>query len=365
MRVLLLSNHLNPGGLSRYIVNLCQGLVHSGHQVWVASNGGTWEVRISQARGTHIGLRMRTKCFLSPKVFQTARLLSECIRRQDIDVIHANTRVTQFLAWLLSRKTGIPYVTTFHGFYRKHLFRRIFPMEGEQVIAISNAVKEDSTGSFGISPRKISVVYHGIDIQPFAQIPLGRIPGKPACVLGILSRLSAEKAIDTIIELFPSLLSMFPAGLELRVAGSGKLEQQFKERVAALQLHKQITFCGVVDPVDFFSRIDVLLFPSRQEGLGFSVLEAKAAGKVVIASTAGGLKEIIADGTDGFLLEQFTAGALAGILERLSRAEEFYAFAQKARQSVSMYTIPRMAEQTSAVYESARKTYEKDPCCQR
>jgi len=354
MNILLLSNHLNPGGLSRYIINLCQGLVQSGNQVLVASDGGMWENRIVQAKGTHIGLQLRTKCFFSPKVFRAARQLAGVIRQQKVDVIHANTRVTQFLAWLLSRKTGIPYVSTFHGFYKKHFFRRIFPLEGAQVIAISNAVKDDVAGSFGVPLKKISVVYHGIDAKPFTALPLGKNPAAPVCVLGILSRLSAEKAIDTIIGIFPSLLLLFP-GLQLRIAGSGKLELQLTGMVKSLQLEKQVTFCGVVDPADFFSQIDVLLFPSRQEGLGFSVLEAKAAGKVVIASTAGGLKEIIADGVDGFLLEQVTADTLAGILKRINRVEVFDTIARNARESAGKYTIARMAAQTAAVYVKCQK----------
>src|SRR4030042_3328970 len=124
MNVLLIGTHLNPGGISRYIINLAKGLSGRGSRVWVASCGGDWQAELAQAGITHVTVPIRTKSIASFKIWRSYRILSRFIKKNPIEIIHANTRVTPFLAYLLYRRFRIPYVSAFHGYYKVSFFRK-------------------------------------------------------------------------------------------------------------------------------------------------------------------------------------------------------------------------------------------------
>ncbi len=110
MKVLLLTTHLNHGGISRYVLGLAKGLKQRGHQVWVASSGGTWCHELEDLGITHKQIPIKTKSFLSPKVFLSLLALRGFIKKEGSEIIHGNTRVTQHLALLIHKFTGITYI---------------------------------------------------------------------------------------------------------------------------------------------------------------------------------------------------------------------------------------------------------------
>ena len=124
MNILILTTHLNPGGISRYVVNLAKGL-GSTHRVWVASSGGPWRKKCIFPGVSIYSIPIRTKSLLSIKIIFSLIKLLPFVVRHKIDIICANTRVTQFLSYLLYRCTGIPYVSVFHGFYKPRWERKI------------------------------------------------------------------------------------------------------------------------------------------------------------------------------------------------------------------------------------------------
>ena len=136
MRILLLTTHLRIGGIGVYTVTLANALQKMGHIVFVASSGGELEKEllpeIKKAR-----IPMGTKSIVSPKITATIYRLWELIKEEEIDIIHAQTRVAQFAACMLTSMTKVPYVATWHGFYRPHFFRKVLPCWGALTIAIS------------------------------------------------------------------------------------------------------------------------------------------------------------------------------------------------------------------------------------
>ena len=127
MNILILANHFNPGGISNYVLNLAQGLKARGHKVIVGSSGGEWLERLDKAGIRHIGLPLRTKSIISPKLFLAYFALKRIIREENIEIIHSQTRVTSVLACRVSGKTGTPFISTCHGFFRVSWERMIFP----------------------------------------------------------------------------------------------------------------------------------------------------------------------------------------------------------------------------------------------
>ena len=117
MNILFLTTHFNTGGITSYILTLGEALVKSGHKVWVASSGGKDVARLELAGMRHVQINIRTKSEISPKLGLSFVPLKDLIQKEGINIIHAQTRVTQVLGFFLSRLIGVKMVTTCHGFF--------------------------------------------------------------------------------------------------------------------------------------------------------------------------------------------------------------------------------------------------------
>ena len=86
------------------------------------------------------------------------------IKRENIQIVHAHTRVTQVLAFWLQKFTDVKVVTTCHGFYRSKLGRKLLPAWGDICIAISQPVAETLLTQYKLRGTKLRVVHNAIDI---------------------------------------------------------------------------------------------------------------------------------------------------------------------------------------------------------
>ena len=205
MNVLILTSHLKIGGIPRYVINLAKGLKSLGDEVWVASSGGEWQVELDSQDIGHLTIPIKTKSIASPKILDSFSAISGFIEDKSIDIIHANTRVTQALAYLLYKRRNIPYVSTFHGCYRSHIVRRLLKFQGVRSIAVSNFVQSHAVERLGLDQDKTRVVYNGMDIVSCldqagsSQLEEIRQRLKASPLSGTFSRLTPEKNIDLII----------------------------------------------------------------------------------------------------------------------------------------------------------------------
>ena len=196
MNILILANHFNPGGISSYILNLAQGLAVKGHQVYVGSAGGEWVERLKKNNIEHINLPLKTKSIISPKLLFAYFALKRIIKEEKIDIIHSQTRVTSVLAYCLSRKTLVPFISTAHGFFKPRWVRLRFPCWGDSVIAISEAVKEHLIADFKVAPDRIRLVHNGISLnrEPLDFARGRQEPENPSTSLGAGRETDKERA---------------------------------------------------------------------------------------------------------------------------------------------------------------------------
>lgn len=303
MNILLLTNHLNIGGITRYVLNLGYGLEQRGHNIFVGALPGWGEAFLKENNIYFIRLPLKTKSIFSPQIILSYLVLKKFIKKHRIELIHAQTRITQFLASRLSKRLNLAYVCTFHGFYRPHLIRRIIPCLGDLTIAISQAVGRHLIDDFNLNEENLRVVYNSIETEPAISInkDYDFLRGEPT--LGIIARLSAEKGHLVLFSAFKKLIHDYPKA-RLVVVGSGKKEKELKSWVKKEKLNNQIIFLGKVADLSLLFKIfDVSILPSTIEGLGFSILEAQASGVPVVASRVGGITEIIKDRETGILVE--------------------------------------------------------------
>ncbi len=365
MNVLFLTTHLNTGGITQYLLTLTKGFVSRGVNVHVVSGGGNREDIFTSMGAKILNLDIRTKSELSPKIYKALKPLKQYIKENHIDVIHAQTRITQVMGVLLHKMTGCLYVSTCHGFFKPRLFRRIIPCWGQRVIAISEAVEKHLIEDFGVDCNRVCLVKSGIDLKDFEITP---IESKAAlrvkfnlnedCVIGMIARLSDVKGQDVLVEAMSKIIQKIP-DVKLLLIGEGKLEGVLRRMVTDLNLENHVQFHPIVNQTpEMLSILDVCVNPSRQEGLGLSVMEAQAAGLPVVASNVGGIPSLIEHGKTGVLVEPENPEALAdAIIELLqNRAKSEHIGRSAGAKAKEQYSSDKMVEKTLAVYE-------KYSCC--
>jgi glycosyltransferase involved in cell wall biosynthesis len=138
-----------------------------------------------------------------------------------------------------------------------------------------------------------------------------------SCCLLVLARLSRRKGIDVLLDAMARLESQ-PV---LWVAGDGEERVALEEQARRLALPR-VRFLGPrEDKACLLAACDVVVMPSRAEGLGVAALEAMACGRPVVASRVGGLVDLVDEAT-GRRVPPDDAGALAGALDALVRSAD-------------------------------------------
>ena len=362
MKVLLLANHVNYGGITAYLLNLARALNRrDGFEYVVASRGGELEDEFRVLGIEHLSAPLSTKCEVSLKVFLSFLKLRRLIGSRKIDVIHANTRVTQVLASLLSSATGVPFISTCHGYFKPKLIRRLLPCWGKKVIAISDPVRDHLINDFGVKGSDIELVYNGIDLEKFKVFDrqdieeekkrLGLDLSKK--VIGHIGRLSSVKGQKFLV-LAASVLAQKRNDLQFLIIGDGEESAALKELVRQRGLGSVVFLRpSVADTARVLAVMDIFAMPSLQEGLGLSALEAQAARVPVVASRVGGLVSVVEHEKTGLLFDSGDYNGLAGAVERLlndgALAKNLISNARRGLQE--KFTISLMAQKTLKVYK--------------
>jgi glycosyltransferase involved in cell wall biosynthesis len=359
MNILFLVNHLNVGGISSYILTLGKGLKENGHRIFVASRGGNLLNRMIELGFECVIVPLNTKNEISPKIAVSAFILNGLIKREKIDIIHSNSRTTQVLASILSRRRGVASVFTCHGFFRPHLIRRMFPCWGYKVIAISHQVEEHLIRDFKVFRDDIVVVHNGIDIQRFKNIdPKFRNEERKklgltdAPVVGIVARLSDVKGHIYLIEAMKTVIDAIPQA-QLLIVGEGKMREELISRVGILGIENSVYFVShSEDTRKVLAAMDIFVMPSLQEGLGLALMEAMAAGLAVVGSDIGGIKALINHGDSGLLVQPAdTEGLAVAILELLRDAGKRKKLGEEAAKFIERsFSQEKMVHETEMVY---------------
>ncbi|MFA5095870.1 MAG: glycosyltransferase family 4 protein [Candidatus Omnitrophota bacterium] len=318
MKILFITNHLNTGGITSYVLTLAVGLKRRGHDVYIASSGGELAFRLQEEGIAYIPIPIRTKKEINPKIIFCGFKLSAIIKREKIGIVHSHSRTTQLLGCFLQELTGVRHIFTCHGFFKRRLLRRLFPCWGDKVIAISEQVKEHLVRDFKLDEKRIAVVHNGIDIDRFGsrkaedrrqirqKLGLGEGP-----VIGIIARLSDVKGHKYLIEAMQPVLESYPSA-RLLVVGTGKMQGELERLSASLGIAKSVFFIPEVrDTPGALAALDIFVMPSLQEGLGLALMEAMAGGLAVIGSNVGGIRTLIRHGYNGLLVEPADSNALA------------------------------------------------------
>ena len=179
-----------------------------------------------------------------------------------------------------------------------------------------------------------------------------------APVLGLVSRLEHIKGMALIVPAFAEVRKRFP-DVQLLVVGDGSLRAAMEQQAMALGCDDAVTWAGRQPQEElsqYYSRMDIVLMPSRSEGFGLTAIEAMAHGCVVVASDIGGLPEVVRDGVCGLLHRSEDVKDMAEKICSLIASSELYRSLQKnALQHVQKFSFQRYAELIHNLYSKALK----------
>lgn len=252
------------------------------------------------------------------------------LRSGGVDVVHLHSGRATWLGGLAARWAGLPAVSTRRmdrRVKRNWRTRLIYERLVMRAVAISPAVAECLRAG-GVDPRRTRTIPSSVD--PRALEPArGRADtrqelgvAEDEVLLLVLAALVRRKGIDVLLDALTRVhdARVLPGsgGIRLVVAGEGPERAALEEQASRAGLDGRVAFLGRrEDKGDLLAACDVLVLPSRREGLGVAALEAMAAARAVVATRVGGLAEVVADGRTGLLVEPGDPDALAHALERV------------------------------------------------
>ncbi len=357
MKVLQILPELKLGGVERGTVDLAKYLLRHGHQALVVSAGGPLVADLTASGVTHYTLPVHKKSPFS--IYYSARVLSRIVRKEKVDIIHARSRVPALVAMLVSRRTQVPFITTCHGFYKKHPFSQAMGW-GKLVIVASNIIGKRMRDDFGVPHEKIRLIPRGVNLEEFLWSPKPtQERGTGSVVVGLIARLTPIKGHPLFLKAMARVARVVP-NLKIQIIGDAP-KPQYKEELLTLTrnlgLEHAVEFLGTrYDIPLLLSKMNVLVAPSvGEEAFGRVVIEAGACGVPVVATRMGGFVDVVEHEKEGLLVGPDDPRILADAILRLLkdvRFSEKVALAMRKKVE-NEFTLEKMFERTLRVYEEA------------
>ena len=193
----------------------------------------------------------------------------------------------------------------------------------DRVVVVSRAVRDEVIRTEGIRPEQVVILENGVDTHYYdvrdsapARAQLGLDPN--AIVVGAVGRLAEGKEFHYLLDSM-ALARQRGVTLDLLLAGEGPERARLEQQARALGLDRHVRFLGVVrDLRPVYAAIDIFALNSREEASPTVLLEAMACGRAAVATTVGGVLEMVEHERTGILVSPGAPAAFADGLVRLA-----------------------------------------------
>ena len=367
------------GGMSQHLIDLIKGLDRNRFEpVVIAPPGHKMSDELS---------RIDTPIYEADfpgrpnpiKVTRAVCRLARLFKKLKPDIIHIHGHMAAMVGIpaqrLAARRT--PVVVSVHnypsyqearGFKRAFgtTVQRFLTRRASYLIAVSEDIRLNMVNEEGVNPATIITVHNGIDLTDLPKAPTQAAIAEVKKiheietddkVVGAIGRLVAFKGFSVLLEA-AALLKDKRRRFKVMIVGRGPEENNLKKQRVELGIKDVVIIPGFVPDISpYFAASDVFVVPSIREPFGLIVLQAMAAGRPVIGANAGGIPEIIRDGTTGVLVPPNDASALAdaidGLLDDTNRRRRL---ATAALQDLKeRFSIAMMVAKTQEIYERCLK----------
>jgi glycosyltransferase involved in cell wall biosynthesis len=258
--------------------------------------------------------------------FRYARML----RTRRIDVLHMHNSGPLFTGTIAAIAGRVPgRVYTEHGRVwpdreRTMKIERALLARVDAVTAVSAASTDNLCRYLGQCEPRLRIVLNGIEDPAAtpATPPADLFDGEPGPILGFIGRMEEVKGVDVLLAAMALLRDRFPT-LRLLAVGTGSLDRPLQKMAAEIGIADRVRFTGLrTDVPAIFRGLDLLVLPSRSEGLPMVLLEAFGLSVPVVATRVGGTPELVEDGVTGLLVPPEDPAALADAIARALASPE-------------------------------------------
>jgi len=367
------------GGLGVHVTELAAGLQRRGHEIHVITRRGAGQHTYDLIDGVHYH---RVEHGLSDNFVECMDFMCKAMAHKfheitsmigKFDLVHSHDWMTANAMQYVQQGYGTPGLLTMHSteygrdgnvFY-DGFARWIRDVEAagchaaQTVIAVSSFLADEIRRIYQVPHDKIHVVPNGVNYRAFdgfidpatVKGRYGIAPLDPTiCCFG---RMTVQKGQDMLVEAVPMVLGYYPA-TKFVISGDGPLRDMVIRKAHELGVAHACVFLNTLprsEYADLIRACDIVALPSRNEPFGIIALEAWAAGKPVVATTAGGPREFIWHDVNGFLVDATPQGLAHGIGSLLADHEHCRALGRNGRQAVEeVFNWDKVSEYTEGVY---------------
>ncbi len=292
--------------------------------------------------------------------------LTRWLRSQHVSVVHTHLFTADAWGRTAAILAGVQAIfTTVHSTneWKGSLHRgvdRLLSRFTTRIIACSEEVREVLRNRDHLPSKRVVAVPNGIDLARFQDVTPGNLFAElgishDGCLLGVVGRLHPAKGHEDLI---PVLSRIRDEGSKFHClfVGDGELRSQLEDMMKHYGLESRITFTGQRRDVPcILAALDILVMPSRWEGLPMTLLEAMAMGKAVIATAVGGIPYVIQNNYSGVLVPPRDPSTLYSRLKQLMGDENLRAhYGSRARNVVrARFSAVRTAAAYEDIYRAA------------
>jgi glycosyltransferase involved in cell wall biosynthesis len=329
-------------------------LIKRGHRAIILCQPGSGLEKYASEAGIPVAV-VKMRSSYDPVAVNFIRRL---IQREGIDVVNTHSSKDSWLAsigsWLSLKKPA--FVRTRHlaiGI-KKSLTYTLLP---HRIVTVSEYVRQLFLAR-GLPADKVVTIPSGIDTEKFdparCETSLRRELGISASVpvVVMIAILRFDKGHYYFVHAAKEVLKMVPE-VKFLIVGDGPQKENIMRYINELNINNNVLMLGLRrDIPKVLSTADLYVIPSIQEGMGQSTMEAMAMGVPVIASSVGGLPELVVDNKTGLLVPPGDISALARAIEELlSDKEKAGRLSDVARKSILRnYTIEKTVDRTLELY---------------
>ena len=299
-------------------------------------------------------------------ILQYKKVINYC-REHKIDLIHCHLPWAGFLGRLVHQKTGIPVLYTEHNMQeRYHIATKTINKLTFNSQSLAFGVSDDVTNSIrkNIHPEvPVKTLLNGVNTESFVRKgysdikkELG-IPEK-AMVIGNVAVFRFQKRLVEWLQVLKDIQEK-NSNVYGIIVGAGPLEEEIKAEVTRLNLEGKVFFPGLQTEVrPYFEAMDIFMMSSQFEGLPIALLEAMSMECAVVATDAGGIKEVIRNEKDGLTCKVENWEELADLCQRLiddpNQLANFKIAARK--RVVESFSLKKMVLELEQYYQTYAKT---------
>ena len=266
-----------------------------------------------------------------PELMPILKTLNTCIQMNsgtmNANIVHCHTWYAQFAGILSKLCHGTPLVITTHsleplrpwkreqlgrGYDASSWIEKTAIEMADAVIAVSEETKLDVLKYFEVNEKKVSVIYNGIDLQEynvttdFSALDQFKIDRSKPYVL-FVGRITRQKGIIHLVNAIKYINKNVQVVLCSGAPDTDEIGQEMKSSVEAVQKDRSNVIwipemLSKKDIIQLYSHAAVFCCPSIYEPFGIINIEAMACNTAVVASSVGGIKEVVVDGETGILV---------------------------------------------------------------